>query len=394
MPEIADTEAADIVIVGGGPVGSALALALREAGLRIVLLEAQAAGDGDARPLALSYGSRLILERLGVWAALAATATPIRNIHVSQRGGFGRVSLDAAEAGFPELGYVVDYGRVAQALAQAAAATPAQCLTGARVTATHGGDPARVEYEYAGEQHELSAALVALADGGAAGGEAGAETIDYQQCAVTARVVSERPHNNTAYERFTTHGPLALLPDSKNEGENEGEGWALVWTTTPDHARLLCAMAPEFFLTELHAAFGGRAGDFTAVTGRAAYPLQRRRAPAAADHIVLIGNAAQTLHPVAGQGFNLGLRDAWELGEQIIGRATDTLGSRAWLEAYQARRRVDRGAGIGFTHALVELFSNDLLALRMFRGTGLALLGCMPPLKNFLIRRMTFGARG
>lgn len=393
MPESAGNEAADIVIVGGGPVGSALALALRDSGLRIVLLEARAAGGGDARPLALSYGSRLILERLGVWPALAATATPIRNIHVSQRGGFGRVGLAAAEAGFPELGYVVDYGRVAQVLAQAAAATSVQCLTGARVMATEGGDPAHVDYEYAGEQRELSAALVALADGGAAS-ESTTEAIDYQQCAVTARVVSERPHNNTAYERFTAQGPLALLPDSNNAGKNDGNGWALVWTTTPEHARQLCAMAPEIFLTALRAAFGGRAGDFMAVSGRVAYPLQRRRAQAAADHIVLIGNAAQTLHPVAGQGFNLGLRDAWELGEQITGPSTEALGSQAWLNAYQARRRLDRGAGIGFTHALVELFSNDLLPLRLARGTGLALLACMPPLKNFLIRRMTFGARG
>lgn len=385
----ADNEFADIVIVGGGPVGSALALALRDSGLRIVLLEARAAGGGDARPLALSYGSRLILERLGVWPALAATATPIRNIHVSQRGGFGRVDLAAAEAGFPELGYVVDYGRVAQVLAQAAAATSAQCLTGARVTATHGGDPARIVYESAGEQRKLTAALVALADGGGAG-ESVTEAFDYQQCAVTARVVSERPHNNTAYERFTAHGPLALLPD----GKDEDKGWALVWTTTPDHARQLCALAPEIFLAELRAAFGGRAGDFITVSGRVSYPLQRRRAQAAADHIVLIGNAAQTLHPVAGQGFNLGLRDAWELAEQINNRSAGALGSRVWLDAYQAHRRVDRSAGLGFTHALVELFSNDLLPLRLVRGTGLALLGCMPPLKNFLIRRMTFGARG
>lgn len=389
MPEIAGNESADIVIVGGGPVGSALALALRDSGLRIVLLEARAAGGGDARPLALSYGSRLILERLGVWPALAAAATPIRNIHVSQRGGFGRVGLSAAQAGFSELGYVVDYGRVAQVLAQAAAATSVQCLTGARVTATRGGDPACIEYEHGGEQRGLSAALLALADGGAAG-ESTTEAIDYQQCAVTARVVSERPHNNIAYERFTTHGPLALLPDSKNENE----GWALVWTTTPEHARELCAMAPEIFLGELRDAFGGRTGDFITVSGRVAYPLQRRRAQAAADHTVLIGNAAQTLHPVAGQGFNLGLRDAWELGEHILAGPTDTLGSRAWLDAYQKHRRVDRSAGLAFTHALVELFSNDLLPLRLVRGTGLALLGCMPLLKNFLIRRMTFGARG
>ena len=379
-------EAADIVIVGGGPVGSALALALRDSGLRTVLLEARAAVGGDARPLALSYGSRLILERLGVWSALTATATPIRTIHVSQRGGFGRVSLAAAEAGLPELGYVVDYGRLAQVLTEAAAATAVQCRTGAKVGAWQGGDPARVDYAWRDGQHVLEAALIAMADGGAAGAASGAESVDYRQCAVTARVVSEHPHNNKAYERFTPQGPLALLPD--------GDGWALVWTTTPERARQLCIAEPADFLAELRTAFGGRAGNFTQVSGRASYPLQRRRAPPAADHIVLIGNAAQTLHPVAGQGFNLGLRDAWELAEHIIARQAATLGSRVWLDGYLARRKADRRGGIGFTHALVELFSNDLPPLRLARGTGLALLGCMPPLKNFLIRRMTFGTRG
>ncbi len=391
--ESADNESADIVIVGGGPVGSALALALGDSEQRIVLLESRTAGTGDARPLALSWGSRLILERLGVWPALAATATPIRNIHVSQRGGFGRVCLTAAEAGFPELGYVVDYNRVAQALAQSVMATSVQCLTGAQVTATRGADQAHIEYEHAGEPRELTAALAVIADGGAAG-ESPGKTINYQQCAVTAHVVSERPHNNTAYERFTAYGPLALLPDSKQDAENAGAGWALVWTTTPEHARRLCAAAPEIFMQELHDCFGSRVGRFTAVTGRAAYPLQQRRAQPAAEHRVLIGNAAQTLHPVAGQGFNLGLRDAWELAELILRGHPAPLGSREWLDSYHARRAADRRGGTRFTHALVQLFSNDLLPARLARGTGLALLGCMPPLKNFLVRRMTFGSRG
>jgi len=377
-------ESADVVIAGGGPVGMALALALRESGLQITMLEARTAASGDARPLALSYGSRLILERLGVWPALAATATPIRDIHVSQRGGFGRVGLAAAEAGFPELGYVIDYGRVAQLLAQAAAETALQCRTGAQVMAWHGGNAARVEYDWAGEQSVCDAALAVIADGGAAGD---GTAVDYQQCAVTARVVSERTHNNTAYERFTHHGPLALLPD--------GEGWALVWTTTPERAQLLCAMTPEIFCAELQAEFGSRVGNFTAVSGRASYPLRLRRAPRTVPaHIVLIGNAAQTLHPVAGQGFNLGLRDAWELGAHITAASRAALGTPAWLDAYNARRALDRRGGIGMTHALVQLFSNDLLPLRLVRGTGLALLGCVPPLKNFLVRRMTFGARG
>lgn len=381
------TEAVDVVIVGGGPVGSALVLALRDSGLRIVLLEARATISGDARPLALSYGSRLILERLGVWTDLEATATPIRKIHVSQRGGFGRVGLDATEAGFPELGYVVDYGRVAAALTRHAVETSVACLAGARVTSCQGGDPARIDYELDGAPSELAASLIVIADGGAALQWPGTKSNDYRQSAVTGRVVSERPHNNTAYERFTSQGPLALLPD--------GDGWALVWTTTPDRAEFLCAADDAEFLRQLRLEFGSRAGEFTAVSGRKVYPLHMRHAAASSpDHVVLVGNAAQTLHPVAGQGFNLGLRDAWELGQQIIDRQSAELGSRGWIEQYETRRRLDRRSGIGFTHALVQLFSNDVFPLRLVRGTGLALLGCVPPLKNFLVRRMTFGARG
>jgi 2-octaprenyl-6-methoxyphenol hydroxylase len=376
-------DAADVVIAGGGPVGSALALALRDGGRRVVLLEARSAVGGDARPLALSYGSRLILERLGVWEALAAAATPIRTIHVSQRGGFGRVELDAAETGVPELGYVVDYTRLSRALEQAVRATATLCRSGARVDAWQGGDPVRISYRQDGETHELEAALLVIADGGAA---ADAAAADYRQSAVTARVMSERPHNGIAYERFTRDGPLALLPD--------GEARALVWTTTPARARNLCAADEAVFLAALQEEFGQRAGRFTAVAGRASHALYRRRASAAAECVVLIGNAAQTLHPVAGQGFNLGLRDAWELAEVLNDSSPASTSTAVRLADYERRRRLDRGGGIAFTHGLVTLFSNDLLPLRLLRGTGLALLGCVPPLKKFVARRMTFGARG
>ncbi len=390
------TEHADVVIIGGGPVGSALALALRDTGWQVVVLEARPAASGDARPLALSYGSRLILERLDLWPALAGFATPIRRIHVSQRGGFGRVELDADEAGMADLGYVIDYGRLAQGLAAAVATTAVQCRSGAQVTAWQASAPARVEYVIDGESHAMIAQLVVIADGGAADGGAAsggradsdaARQVDYDQCAVTARVVSERPHNNIAYERFTRHGPLALLPD--------GRDWALVWTTTPARADELHGAEPAQFLDALHAEFGSRVGAFTAVTARARYPLRLRRTrQPVQDHVVRIGNAAQSLHPVAGQGFNLGLRDAWELGEQLLADHGADIGSLASLASYRARRRVDRGGGVAFTHTLVQLFSNDVLPLRLARGTGLALLGCIPPLKNFVVRRMTFGARG
>lgn len=382
-PGAPGTETADVVIIGGGPVGSALALALQPSGLRVVLLEARTVAAGDARPLALSYGTRLILERLGVWPALARNATPIRSIHVSQQGGFGRVGLEAAEAGLPELGYVVEYSALARELADAAQASSALCRIGALVDTWQGGPSAQVRYGMDGKPHCLNASLIVVADGS---GVADTDIVDYQQCAVTAHVVSEHPHNNRAYERFTPHGPLALLPD--------GAGWALVWTTSPTRAQVLCELDPKEFLAELRLDFGARVGDFTGVSGRASYPLRLRRAPRTPlDHAVLIGNAAQTLHPVAGQGFNLGVRDAWELAEHAMSR-TAAPGSADWLRAYHARRSVDRGGGIGITHTLVQLFSNDLPPLRVARGLGLTLLGCVPPLKNFLVRRMTFGARG
>ena len=379
-------ESVGVLIVGGGPVGSALALALRDSDLEVVLLEAQTGRVRDSRPIALSYGSRLILERLGIWAALSDTATPIRRIHVSQRGGFGRAQLDADEAGLPDLGYVVDYGRLTLAFASAVSASTVHHIEGATVTEWHAGDPAQVSYTVDSESRISTAQLVVIADGGVAG-DVDAVQSDYRQCAVTARVTSDRPHDHVAYERFTRTGPVALLPDA--------DGWALVWTTTPAHAEMLCAVHATEFLSALQAEFGARTGRFVEVTGRARYPLRLRRARRPVqDHVVLIGNAAQTLHPVAGQGFNLGLRDAWELGEQLLHSSGVTVGSREWLAAYRSRRRLDRGGVLAFTHTLVQLFSNDLPPLSLVRGTGLALLGCIPPLKDFVVRRMTFGARG
>lgn len=374
-------ENADVVIVGGGPVGSALALALRPCGWRVVLLEAQAIPVPDRRPVAIAYGSRLILERLGAWPQLAVTATPIRHIHVSQRGGFGRVALEASEAGLPELGYVVDYMALAHELSRAAGT--AERRMNALVTSWQPGSPAQVYYKQGETSHALKTPLLVVADGG---GLVDADVVDYQQSAVTARVISTQPHGCRAYERFTAQGPLALLPD--------GEGWALVWTVSCDRANALCAMSGQQFLAELRREFGARAGEFSAVSGRKSYPLQlRRAAKTLLEHTVLIGNAAQTLHPVAGQGFNLGLRDAWELAAHALD-CREAPGSRSWMDQYLARRKTDRSLGVGFTHALVQLFSNDAPLLRVARGAGLAVLGGFPPFKNFLVKRMTFGARG
>ena len=397
----------DIVIVGGGPVGAALALALRQGGdsrLRVTVLEARttvgrvAIVAADPRPIALSHGSRLLLERLGAWNELTPTA--INHIHVSQRGGFGRVAISAADAGVPALGYVIDYGAMFAVLAEAARASGCDYRQGARVTALRrAGEAQHIDYACDGTAAALTAHLIVVADGGDMEGLAPAKTLDYQQHALTARVRTALPHAHTAYERFTPEGPLALLPFCSTGDAGNGSGhdneMALVWTLTPARAETLQAADAELFLAELRQAFGGRLGHFTAVAQRACYPLVLRTATAApVAGVVTIGNAAQTLHPVAGQGFNLGLRDAWELARILRTLPVQTLAHHDTVRRYDASRRLDRSATVAATHGFVRLFTNDFFPLRAMRGAGMTLLGSIAPARDFLARRMIFGARG
>jgi 2-octaprenyl-6-methoxyphenol hydroxylase len=347
----------DVLIHGDGPVGCTLALALAPSGLGIAFAERRAAPERPAdafRPIALSYASRLILERLGVWRMLSPT--PIEAIHVSQRGGFGRAFLAAAECGVPALGYVVEYAALGVTLRNAvnergigrtAPDTAARCLVHAE------------------------------------GASSEAREKRYAQDALVARVRVTPAAAATAYERFTADGPLALLPYNGS--------YALVWSTHPERARRLAAAPQAQFLAALQDHTGTRPGVACEVAERSVQPLSLKvRGTRVASRAVYIGNAAQTLHPVAGQGLNLGLRDAWELAR--IWRDASDPGEPRTLARYANRRRVDIGAAIRITDALASAFLGQDRIFYAARGAALTALDVFPWPRRFFARRMIFGA--
>jgi len=380
----------DIVVVGGGPTGAALAIALQDSGLTVLVLEARpdAANNNDARTLAMSYGSRLILERLGIWSKIEPV-TPVESIHVSQRGGFGRTLLRADEAGLPALGYVVRYALLQQAFGKAIASARTTLTAGAEVIdmdSTAGG--VSIAYRSLGIMQSAQARLLVIADGGASAGLRAGTPVkvrEYGQDAVVGLVETSQPHGRKAYERFTPDGPIALLPFE--------DQYALVWTATPETANELMACPGTGFLEKLQRHFGDRTGRFLSIEARARFPLALRYAvDPISPRAVMLGNAAQALHPIAGQGFNLGLRDAGELGETLRMHATRDPGSDDCLSSYRSARRPDRLRGIVLTHSLVKIFSNDFAPLRVTRGAALALLELVPPAKRAFMQRMIFGA--
>jgi 2-octaprenyl-6-methoxyphenol hydroxylase len=380
----------DVVIVGAGPVGGALALAIADAGLDVVALDARAAGAaprGD-RSLALSHGARLIFERLGVWSRLAVAkngVTPITTVDISQAGGFGATRLRADEQEVPALGYVVSYVALQHAIDAGFARTRTDVRYGAHVQAV-GGTPAYAAITLAsGNDDLLTARLAVVADGsGTAVAGVKREHREYGQVALVARIWTEAPHGGVAFERFTPDGPMALLP--------EGDHYGLVWTMTPAAAERALGLADGAFLAELAHHFGARVEGFMRVAARKTFPLTLEFArPATTSRCVLIGNAAQALHPIAGQGFNLGVRDAFELAQIINACGRDALGGSAMLSDYAARRRVDRYAGIAFTHGLTQLFASQSPLLRWPRGLALTLLDALPPAKKAFTRAMLYG---
>jgi len=394
----------EVAIVGGGMVGASLALALTGSGRRVALIEAvvaDAAGQPsfDDRTSALGNGSRRIFEALGVWQHLQPYAGAVREIRVSDAGHFGAARLSAAEQGLDALGYVVSNRHIGAALWRQLAAHPeilVRCP--ARVLDVQlGADHVQLSLQAGTDgdvsqgtrAERLSARVVVAADGAqslvrsAAGISALIE--DYQQVAVVVHVATDRPAAGIAYERFTATGPLAVLPLADGR-------YTVVWTVAPERATQLLALADAAFVDELQRSFGWRIGRIVRAGARASYPLRLSRADGlTGQRAVLVGNAAQALHPVAGQGFNLGLRDAALLAE-VLAAAPDP-GAPAVLEDYERRRATDRRGMIGFTDGLVKLFASERRFVSAARGAGLLLFDIAPAAKRAL-SRLSWGFGG
>lgn len=390
----------DVLIVGGGMVGASLACALGGRALRVAVVEpvplsAPGQPSYDDRSIALAWGTRRVFGAIGVWDAVAPAATPIEEIHVSDRGHFGAARMKAATIGYDALGYVVenrDLGRVFAERLPALANVELICPARLHAIETAPG-LLRARLDCGGETREITTRLLVGADGGQSAvrrfAGIGAETVDYGQSAVIANVTPEHPHRNRAWERFTEHGPLALLPMTGNR-------CSLVWTVPHAHADGILALPDVEFLTALQARFGGRLGRFVRTGARAAYPLTRVSASRhVAERLALIGNAAHTLHPVAGQGFNLGLRDVAALAEVIADAAAsgEDIGGHDALARYQRWRAADQQRVLTLTDGLVRIFSNDFPPLVVARNFGMVALDLLPPLKRLMMRQ-TMGLAG
>ncbi|EOW4147190.1 2-octaprenyl-6-methoxyphenyl hydroxylase [Vibrio parahaemolyticus] len=380
----------DVVIAGGAMAGATLALAIEhlfQGALRVAVVEPfKAQSDQhpgfDSRSIALSYGTVNLLRHLELWSAIEPFSTPIEHIHVSDRSHAGMTDITKHDVGVEALGYVVelaDVGRVYQELLTHSTAINLYCPDSAKhITRTQ----ENVTIELASGEL-LNAKLLVAADGAVSQccQQIGLELSehDFDQVAVIANIVTQEPHQGRAFERFTENGPVALLPMSDNR-------MSLVWCLRPDDAQIVMELSESEFLERLQQDFGWRLGAMQKVGLRASYPLLLRHRKQNISHrFAIVGNAAQTLHPIAGQGFNLGIRDVVTLAEELVKQGED-VGRYQGLIRFSQRREADRNETIWLTSSLVHVFSNDLLAMRIGRNTALAAMDNLSIFKQPLLR--------
>lgn len=388
----------NLAIIGGGLVGASLALALQAGaktrGWKILLIEPFAPGDSyqpsyDARSSALSFGTRQIYERLGLWQQISRRAEPIRQIQVSDRGRFGATRLDALEEGVPALGYVVENAWIGQCLWKGLDAEVVSWRCPAEVTAMQALEDG---YQLTlNDDTVVECDLAVLADGGRSGlrEQLGIHVSSrpYNQSALIANITPSEAHCGQAFERFTDEGPMALLPLPENR-------CALVWTRAGMDAKRLAEVDERSFLSELQSVFGYRLGTLRQVGARHLYPLSLIEAQEQVrPHLVVLGNAAHSLHPIAGQGFNLSLRDVQALAEGLLaGPAVP--GDFATLQAYRERQRLDQELTVGFSDRVTRLFGSAQPLIATGRNLGLLGLDLLPPAKRWFARQaMGLGTR-
>lgn len=379
----------DLIIVGGGLTGLALARALRESRLNILLVDSQTAPTQssphfDDRALALSEMSRRMLEKLDLWASLSAEASPIRSIHISDRGQYGRCLLNAESFGFAAFGQVIELRVLGQALWQAVQQQAGLSLdAGTQVIGLEQAPGQTRLHLQTGQQHRwVSADVVLAADGGPSSLRSLAglpvDVHDYQQTALIANIETALPHDGRAFERFTDTGPLALLPLTRQR-------LSLVWTLRPEQAQQLSEHDAQRFAHDLQQAFGWRLGKIRRVGSRHRFALSRTRSPIRRQgRLLLMGNAATMLHPIAGQGFNLALRDLMAFADWLQEQQRAALDWRqpAALQQFIERRLADSEQVQDMTHSLVQLFSNQYPLLTHARALSLSLLDSLPALKR------------
>lgn len=377
----------DITIIGGGPVGALMALRLIESGHNVLLIEAREEQINDPRALALSWSSVEILQKLGVWDK-TLSATAMDTIHVSQQHSIGQTCLYAHESNIPHLGYVVGFSALLKNMHAQLAQSTTPCAFGIKLKrVTFESTCATLTLETLNNtEHTLRTQLVIMADGGKPidGLLTDYHHKDYQQTAIVSHIDIETPHQHIAYERFSKDGPIALLPCQ--------DGFALIWTQTPEKAREKLALEETAFLEALQSCFKYRAPTLKKLGPVHTFPIRMKALkPSRIERIIYIGNGAQTLHPIAGQGLNLGIRDAVTLSRLLYQTEKDELGLQAMLKNYHDRRRKDRALMLHFTDLLVESFAKSGPFLNPLRSMGLFLLNQQPALKKQFAKYMLFG---
>jgi 2-octaprenyl-6-methoxyphenol hydroxylase len=391
----------DLVIVGGGMAGASLARALADTGLRIAIIEAipwqsDQQPSYDVRTISLSHGSRLVYETMGIWQQIDPLAVcPIHSIHISDRGHPGMTHLDRKDAGVEALGYVVENRALGAALMGALETNEnVDIISPATVSDVDIGEELAT-LTCSAEEDELivQASLVVIADGGRSGlrDKLNFHTSndDYQQTAIVCNVTPGKPHQHCAYERFTASGPLAMLP------MNDERCWC-VWAVESGNVDAFLSLPETEFLAKLQKEFGDRLGRFSRAGKSFAYPLARNRVnETISARVVLVGNAAHTVHPVAAQGFNLGLRDVSWLAEVLAEAHNNSkdIGALEVLQCYENIRTKDTKRVSNFTHGMVKVFTSQLSPVIASRNLGLLLTDMVPELKHALLKR-TMGLSG